>query len=637
MKRISPALGITLGLYLILFLLQVSQFILAPTFYSASLNQEKIPLFIKLSFVKIFLISLGLYCLWGIFWGWANRKLLGPWAEAPNVLTKSFYGALALGQLSLFLLGISLFYPTALSVFNFWKILPFWQGLLFFMLLSLALGSLSLWLLPSPRRNVVLRLGTTFLLPTFSMIPLMLPASLDLPLAKPNLANRKPDVLLLGFDAMNGDSARSIMDHLDPQLGRRSFTNAFTPIPATNPAWHSILSGLYPQHHKVRLFFDSPHQPLYPELFLQNRLKKEAGYASLYAADLPETSYFNHEKGFDHAVNDTIGWEAHLRAIVLNHFMFPALWLNNPLTETLLDESFNSPSLFNYDAARFFNFAFQHYDELTGPRLLALHSCTLHTPIALTGQELSTLKDFWHKAPRDYSYWPWKKPGDPLDHTPETWTNPYFVRLKTTQKFVQQLFNELKQKHYFDQHLIVFLSDHGERFVDGHEIYGGIHGYDLKTRDQTNVPLVFFHPNFKGSQDFSDPVSLIDVAPTLAQLLGLSVLGHPYDGVALLDTDGALQNLPQRPLFTESMGFIEVDGGPHPFPRISVEKLEASLTYHPDGAVTVGPQYYEKILKNKAFRDLSREPSLWDTSHLAPLNNTLGERQSQLKNYEKKF
>src|SRR5262249_24651550 len=140
---------------------------------------------------------------------------------------------------------------------------------------------------------------------------LMRPAELNLPAAPPASVADHPPVLLLGFDALDGDSGNAVLSKSLQGMGARIYTNAFTPLPLTHPAWNSILSGLYPQNHRVRFFFGSPQTPLHPELYLPLRLKNEAGYRTLFASDQPETSFFTADQGFDASVMGSIGWKAH--------------------------------------------------------------------------------------------------------------------------------------------------------------------------------------------------------------------------------------------------------------------------------------------------------------------------------------
>lgn len=602
MRPFAASLKSSLIFYLGIFVLQVVLFFIVSPYYSASPTQTQLPFFIKWSMAKYFGLVGTLYFVWamalGILNGLAFRKSkVGLRWNAAQYLT--------------LLLLVTIFYPWLFNQFPPLDRLPL---LLDYLLLFAAALACGMWAFPSASPGSSRRLwagGLTLLLPMFFFLALMRPARLDLPVAPPTLTTDRLHLLLLGFDALDGDSGNPVLLKNLQGSGARIYTNAFTPLPLTNPAWNSILSGLYPDKHRVRFFFGSPQTPLYPELYLPYRLKREAGYRTLFASDQPETSFFTAQEGFDESVLSVIGWKAHLEAMVLNHFIFPALWLNNPWTEGLSGRNFNSASVYNYDLARFFNQAFKKFSKLgEGPRFMALHTCFLHSPIRLTGREVARLPGHLWLRPRDFSFWKWPPPGTAKTQTPETWVNPYYVRREEELQFLQTLLRQLKEKSYLEAASLAFFSDHGERFSNNFEIYGGIHGVDLKTREQNNVMLAIADPRFKGSEIVARWVSLIDLAPSFLKLLRLKSEGMPYDGVALMNEAGDELDPPPRPLLAESMGFIDDPTEQNQFPNLSIQSLEQSLIYHPDGQVVVGPSYYERILQKKEFADLTKVPEM---------------------------
>jgi hypothetical protein len=314
----------------------------------------------------------------------------------------------------------------------------------------------------------------------------------------------------------------------------------------------------------------------------------------------------------------------HLDATFLNHFVFPALWINNRAFDRLSGFTLNSPAVFNFDLPRFFNFSFARFASLPeSARMMALHTCFLHSPIRLKRRELESEPHWLHLTPRDFSYWSWSKPGDPLQKTPSTWRNPYFLRLPGALQFLSSLVTELKGKGYFSTDRIAFLSDHGERFVAGYEIYGGIHGIDLKTRRQDNVVLGIFAPNLGDFARSDTPVSLIDLAPTLLALSGAA--SKPgYDGRALFDGAGKFLSPPSRPLRIESMGLITSAAWAGSFPQIPAAELESQLSYQPDGRIRLGDAYYRLILERKDFVDVMQSPDLLVPNKTGPSENPLG-------------
>lgn len=97
--------------------------------------------------------------------------------------------------------------------------------------------------------------------------------------------------------------------------------------------------------------------------------------------------------------------------------------------------------------------------------------------------------------------------------------------------------------------VIAFTSDHGEEFWE----HGGFeHGHDYY-RETTQVPLILWGPNIPSQTVIKQPVSLIDLGPTLMELASLKPIStdHPEHGVSLAGT-WAGRGMQSRPIFCEN-------------------------------------------------------------------------------------
>ncbi|HXV61058.1 MAG TPA: sulfatase [Vicinamibacteria bacterium] len=103
-----------------------------------------------------------------------------------------------------------------------------------------------------------------------------------------------------------------------------------------------------------------------------------------------------------------------------------------------------------------------------------------------------------------------------------------------TDRHVERLFQEMKRLGVFEESIIVVTSDHGEEFLE----HGGWEHQKTLYEEQLRIPLVvklplsLGHPNGRVEAQ----VSLIDVAPTVAQVLGVEV-PETFQGRSLLDGD----------------------------------------------------------------------------------------------------
>src|SRR5262249_3812134 len=82
-----------------------------------------------------------------------------------------------------------------------------------------------------------------------------------------------------------------------------------------------------------------------------------------------------------------------------------------------------------------------------------------------------------------------------------------------------RLFASLEAMGLADDTVVVVTADHGEPLGDRHEIF---HGRSL-WNELVRVPLVMWVPGLRGGVRVAEVVSLMDVAPTLADVAGLAI------------------------------------------------------------------------------------------------------------------
>jgi arylsulfatase A-like enzyme len=317
-------------------------------------------------------------------------------------------------------------------------------------------------------------------------------------------------VLLLTVDTLRNDYLsgngydRPTTPFLDQILGNSSkFTHAITPIPRTTPALASLLTGVYPKTTQVRTLVDT----LSSRVATLAELLKERGYATL--------------------------------AIVSNHLLVPQRGLNRGF-----DVYDNAGDV--RDAAETTAAALAHLRGYT-PRdalFLWVHYIDPHVPY-YPPAELAKSFDPGYEGPYAVNFGEIKGAiGDqayPTDlgkekavyrNTLPAAVNAHVRRLyaadiRYTDDHVAELIAGL-QSRFGNDWLIIFTADHGEGMGEHNYYYDhGDYVYDGTLR----VPLAFlFSPRdpLRGHHVIDDWVSLIDVMPTVAELVGVSLPQRGY-------------------------------------------------------------------------------------------------------------
>jgi len=149
--------------------------------------------------------------------------------------------------------------------------------------------------------------------------------------------------------------------------------------------------------------------------------------------------------------------------------------------------------------------------------------------------------------------------GQPLDPADVRFLQElYDAEIRQTDDLLAGFFGELEQQGLARDTLIALTSDHGEEFYE----HGGLLHGRTQYQELLAVPLILSGPDVPRGVVVRDPVSLVDLMPTLLGLLGIPPPAS-LDGLDLAATwiPGA-QPLPARALFGEADHNNVVDGQP---------------------------------------------------------------------------
>ncbi len=359
-----------------------------------------------------------------------------------------------------------------------------------------------------------------------------------------------PDVLWIVVDTLRADrlgcygyekDTSPFLDDLASQSVR--FKTPISQESYTIASVASYFTSIYPPEHAV-LYNDPGLDVVDRRLLTVAEVLRNQGYATaafVFNPHLQKKTQF--DQGFDH-YDDTY-----------DNFTQDPGTARHAVAET---------------AARLEKKVEAYLDEDQGdrPRFLYLHYLDVHAPYVPpppyhemflpddATQEDRALVAQWVGEPFDG--------GGPMPEwvrtRPDLYAAQYDGEIRYTDDMLRRLFNRLAERGItLDNTIVVVTSDHGEALRDQHPMFrrgdarteGMIefgHGRTVYI-EQVHVPLIVSAPGMEGGLVVEAPVELMDIAPTLVDLLGIDAASLPFQGMSLVPPmEGtALHN---RPVFS---------------------------------------------------------------------------------------
>jgi Sulfatase len=424
----------------------------------------------------------------------------------------------------------------------------------------------------------------------------------------------QPNIIIIGLDSLRPDHVDYYGSdkHLTPALDAflkhaANFRQTNTTQGRTFPAWVSILTGNYPIHNGARY-----------DLIDFNKIRRDqsiakslqqVGYTTIYATDEKRFSNIDESFGFDTLIGPKIGVNDFLLGngndfpltnLIINTrlgaWLFPYNYANRGANKTYY------PSSFTNALARFLKL------DRSKPLFLNIHLCLPHWPYV------------WADSPA--GSFPYKD----FDGVRAAY-NRATKRMDTQFKRVMQL---LKQHHLLWNAYVVVISDHGEslefkgdRLTQDANYHGFAgrpsafkqyladkkerlsqsngHGTDVLSPSQNHVVMAWrrYRGADKTATQFFFPTSLIDIKPTLLDLLHLPK--QTTDGISLKPY---LKNPNTAP--PERAIFIETGFSPDAMNLLmpNMKKLiQIGVQYYTidpkTGRVTIKNGFGKDIIRNK--------------------------------------
>ena len=122
------------------------------------------------------------------------------------------------------------------------------------------------------------------------------------------------------------------------------------------------------------------------------------------------------------------------------------------------------------------------------------------------------------------------KKGDLNEGLSKKLKHGYYATVSYVDHLVGEIINTLEEEELSENTIVIFVSDHGFNLRE-HSQWGKYTSHRISGR----VPLIIYDPITKSSANSNSLVELVDIYPTVLELLGLESPGHVLEGKSLVN------------------------------------------------------------------------------------------------------
>jgi len=409
----------------------------------------------------------------------------------------------------------------------------------------------------------------------------------------------QPNIFVIGVDSLRPDetgyfgSKGGLTPNIDKFLRQSTvYEDAYTPYARTFPAWMSILTGKDPVNHKGR--FNLINHSYLDKTQNIAWWMKELGYRTIYGFDERRFNNIDASFGYDAVVGPKPG----AMGFVLGQFDHPLVNLlsNTAIGKYLFPEMFlNRGRSANYDPERYNQALIDAIAQEQGkPVFVTAHFLLPHFPWYSRDDE--KLEHF--ESPEDI---------------PAKAAYQYRVMLKQVDRQFEEFMELLQSSGALDNAQVFLLSDHGDGFRFEKDILKEArddfpfevetdtrgHATNILNLGQYRILMAArsYGSNIFKPGDVGGNASLIDIVPTIFDLLGQPVDQKNVDGLSLISSTQEQRHT--RNLFLES-GFktLSVTADDMTEEKLLREGIKA-YTVNNDGKLVVRDVWHDQIIRSK--------------------------------------
>ncbi len=335
----------------------------------------------------------------------------------------------------------------------------------------------------------------------------------------------RPNVLIIGVDSLRPDYMVMSRGEGFSRIAERSvaFDNAYTILPRTFPSLVTMMTGQYPHTHRIRHMFPDP--PLLSRPFdALPRILSERGWETGVFSDFAGDIFSRIDLGFDAVDVPEFSIRSNVRQACwkLHVHLLPYLMATGALPEITdfeASERYADPAILT---DRFLNWLSQRDSDR--PFFGFVFYSATHYPYASPYPYYRERHVDGYMGAHRYCKIGMAGSEDIYtDEDKEQTRLNLLAGVDAVDDQVARILDLLEESGQLDNTLIVLTSDHGENVYEHGR--GNSHGEMLNGRESLVVPFVFKEPGRTSAVRVDEPVSNLDMAPTILGMLGEEVPG----------------------------------------------------------------------------------------------------------------
>lgn len=395
-------------------------------------------------------------------------------------------------------------------------------------------------------------------------------------------SRRPPNVLVVVVDTLRADrvgvygNARGLTPHIDRLAARAAvFQHAYAQAPWTNPSVASLFTSRFQSQHGVIAI----QSILGDDEVTLAEVLKARGYATgAFCANSLLLRNHGYAQGFDE---------------------YRAYWTARPRDTARPKAANERAQVLNHDALEWLAEV-----GTERPVFLYLQYMETHTPYEPPADVLDRLLEGRPKPDLGLVNYV-ARFGHLIDIPPQglrAVEDVYDTEVVAVDRAIGELLAALDARGFLSGAVVVITADHGDEFKDH-----GLMGHDYTLYDEViHVPLLVAVPGSSGRRDVADVVGLVDIAPTLLELVGAeapaafegrsltAAIAGRRDGAGpqtayseLLKPEGATRLTPhERAIVVGRHKLIAGVGGEQEFYALDADPGERNANALDDGART---------------------------------------------------